>query len=206
MRHRLTLLLAVLVLGLQAQERNWKVETSKDGSVVVKSDIVNDADIDGKKGKVIHYIVEKTGGATLVQMEQFLRDSKNYKNIWENTKESKELKRITNNEWISYLFFKTPWPMANNDCVHRMYFESKGENGFSLKGKAEPNAYAKKKADRLTYYDMEFKVTKVGAGRTKLTLTVSYGLTSDVPKFLLKGWFPKGPIGIINRVFEHAVK
>ncbi len=98
----MSLILILCTTTLLAQ-RNWKTETSKDGKVIVKSEITST-----EKGKIIHYIAETTTDISLEKAAEYLRDSNTHKNFLENTQESKEVQKITNDNWITYYYFDAP--------------------------------------------------------------------------------------------------
>ena len=170
----------------------------------IKSEVVSAKDASGEDIKIIYYIAEITGDITLDNAEKFLRSSENYIYIWENNELSKEIKRINDNEWIIYLFFDSPWPMPDNDLVHRMRVEKDGEKGLRVQATAEPDAYKRTDAGRMTLYDALFDFEYIGNGKTKLILTVTFSPVGNAPKWMINTWFPEGPAGIVKRLIEKA--
>ena len=69
-----------------------------------------------------------------------LLDFNNYSKWFPNCLEAKVLKRFSDNESISHLIYKTPWPLPNLDCVQRMVIDRKPINDTTyIRVKAEPN-------------------------------------------------------------------
>jgi len=134
-----------------------------------------------------------------------LRDASNFKNFLENTKKSEKVKSLSENQWITYMFIDAPWPMANFDCVQKYTF-SKIDNGFTLKGIVDANAYKAGDVERMEVYTIEYRFEKVNDTSNKLTLTANFKPTVSVPKFLLSGWFPNGPTKLLTGLLEGAAK
>jgi hypothetical protein len=69
-----------------------------------------------------------------------LLDINSYSKWFPNCLEAKVLKRVSDNESISHLIYKTPWPLPNLDCVQRMVIDRKpvGDTIF-IRVKAEPD-------------------------------------------------------------------
>jgi hypothetical protein len=206
--NKLILVIIIILFHIIAfsQERNWKEETSKDGLVNVKSEIVTQENEEGDEIKVMYYIAEREAEVSLEQLEQYMQNSESYKTIWENVEESKEIKKMSENEWFTYIYFDNPWPMANSDCVHHMIMERKDSKTLVVTAKSAPDAYEMKDVDRAQIFDALFTFENNGDGVTKLTLSVTFAANSNPPKWMMNGWFPKGPAGIVTRLMENAVK
>ena len=194
-----TLILILCSTALLGQ-RNWKTQKSKDGSVIVKSEIEST-----DNGKVIHYIAETTANISLQKAEEYLKNSNTHKNFLENTTESKEIQKKSENNWITYYFFDAPWPMPNSDAVQEFKL-SKTENSLIVKGISNPKAYKTTDVKRMEQYDISYSFVKVGENKTKLTVAAAFTPVSKVPNFLLKGWFPKGPANIVSRLVNEISK
>jgi len=189
-----------------AQNRNWKENTSKDGKVFVKSEVATEKGPDGEEGKVIYYIAESKYDISLQKVEAFMRNAANYKLFLENTEESKKIKSISSDEWITYLYFDAPWPLPNSDCVQKMTYSKNGENSFSIQAKVEDGHLEKKDVGRMDLYDALYEFTKTDDGKVKLKLTAAFAPLGSAPSWMLNSWFPEGPAGIITRLFENASK
>jgi hypothetical protein len=201
----LSCFLSLIFLGF-SQEKNWTIDKSKDGNVTVKSRVEEGKNKSGDDIKIMYYVVEKVGKLTLEQAEKYLRNSANYKFILESTLESRELKKISDDEWQMYLFFDAIWPMPKSDCVQQVVFERTGKNGFKIKAEAIPAPDLKTGVERVSIYSTLYEVEKINEHEIKLVLTVTSSPVINPPKFLIKPWFPKGPTGMVTRFFEGAAK
>lgn len=201
----LSCLLSLNFFGF-SQEKNWTVDKSKDGNVTVKSRIEEGKNKSGDDIKIMYYVVEKVGKLTLGQAEKYLRNSANYKFILESTIESREIKKISEDEWQMYLFFDAIWPMPKSDCVQQVVFERSGKNGFKIKAEVISAPGFKTGVERVSIYSTLYEVEKINEKEIKLVLTVTSSPVINPPKFLIKPWFPKGPAGMVTRFFEGAAK
>lgn len=129
-------------LNAIAQEDGWKTESLKGRKLTVKSKIVPQK-INNKEKNVIYYVVETTTDFDLEKAETFMRSSANYKKFLESVTKSVEVKKVSANSWISYIYFDNSWPVSDVDCVQKFEL-TKTDNGFSVSGKAVPTEYEKK--------------------------------------------------------------
>ncbi len=191
-------------LNAIAQEDGWKTETLKGGKLTVKSKIVSQK-VNNKEKNVIYYVVETTADFDLEKAEMFMRNSANYKKFLESVTKSIEVKKVSANSWISYVYFDNSWPVSDVDCVQKFDL-TKTDNGFSVSGKAVPNEYEKKDIDRINLYDVVYKFEKTADKKTKLTITAIFCSGASIPKLLLKSWLPDGPAGIATRLVNEVSK
>ena len=187
-----------------SQDRKWTVHEFNKENLTVKSEVVDGKNDRGDEIKIMHYVVEKVGKLSLFQAENYLRNSDNYKLFWESMSESREIKRISENEWETYFLFDAIWPMPKSDCVQRFTFIRNGESGFKLKANVVPNEMLQTEYEKVTIYQVQYDFTKLNETELKLTLSVSSSPAINPPKFLMRAWFPKGPAGVVNRFFENA--
>ncbi|OSY89329.1 hypothetical protein WH52_01435 [Tenacibaculum holothuriorum] len=195
-----TVVVVLSVFLVNAQNRNWKKEVSKDGKVTVKSEVAKD-----EEGKMIYYIAETTTNVTAEKVEEYLRKPSNYTYFLDYTENSKKIKEVSEDEWFTYMFVDAPWPMSNFDCVQKYKFQ-KTDKGFKLKGVADTDAYKKGDVKRMQVYTIEYAFEKINDTQNKLTITANYRPTASMPKFLLRGWFPNGPAKLMSKLLEGASK
>lgn len=191
-------ILAVLMMTTisTAYSKNWETDTHN--GVTVKSKVTTEND-----KTIISYVATKTVDANIKQVEALMRKPSEYKNFLENTEESREIKKKSDNSWLTYMYFDAPWPLPNSDCVQEWTYE-KIENGFVLTGKAVKGAYPKKDVDRMYQSNAKYEFTQVEEGKVRLTLSSDFAPIGSVPNWLIRQWFPKGPANIVNRLFENA--
>lgn len=58
--------------------------------------------------------------AKIDELVKFICDFDNYPNWVPRCREAKVLARISGDEFIAYMIFKSPWPVADRDCVVRV--------------------------------------------------------------------------------------
>ncbi|OSY86926.1 hypothetical protein WH52_14175 [Tenacibaculum holothuriorum] len=200
MKKLIALLLLISTFNGIAQNRNWTTKTSKDGKTTVQYDIIkNDSNTH------IYYIVETQKDISLDAIETYFSNSENHKSFLENTTESKKVKKISDNEWVTYYYFDAPWPMPNSDAVLNFKVE-KTENQLTFIGNSSPEAYKATDVKRMQAYNITYNFERLNDTSTKLTITADFMPVGSVPKWLLKGWFPKGPAEIANRLLTGASK
>lgn len=195
----ITLILIICSISLLGQ-RNWKIQTSKNGKITVKSEIVNT-----ENGKTIYYIAETITDISLEKAEKILRNSNTHKNFLENTTESREIEKKSKDKWSTYFYFDAPWPVPNSDAVQEFTL-SKTANSLTVSGISTPNAFKTTKVKRMKNYDISYHFKKVENNKTKLIISATFSPIGSVPKFLLNGWFPKGPAGIASRLIKEISK
>lgn len=200
MKNLIAFLLLISSFSGVSQTRNWKTETSKDGKVTVKSEILKT-----DNGKHIYYIAETIGNIALEQAEKYLRNSSNHKQFLENTTTSKEVKQFSDNEWITYYYFDAPWPVPNSDAVLNFKL-TRSENELIVSANAVPKAHEMTDVKRMNVYNINYHFKRLDESTTQLILTVDFIPTGSVPKWLLRGWFPKGPAGIATRLLDGISK
>lgn len=197
-----TLFALLILLNANAEQSDWKEETSKDGSVKVKSKIETKVH-NGDERKIVSYIAEVNTSVSLDLALQYLMNSNNYKDFLENTKESREIQKVSDSEWITYLYFNAPWPMPDSDCVQRFKLVKKDENTLVISGTTELDAYDIQDVRRMKFYDIQYKFKKISNNKTKLTLKASFVPVGSIPNWMLKSWLPEGPAGIVTRLLKH---
>ena len=70
---------------------------------------------------------------------EVLSDFNGYSKWFPDCQEAKVLKKISDNESISHLIYKTPWPLPNVDCVQRIVVDKPIKDTTYIHVHAEPN-------------------------------------------------------------------
>lgn len=205
MKNYFTLMIGLLIsINGIAQEGNWKTETLKDGKVTVKSKVVTQK-VNNIEKNVFYYVAETIADINLEKSETFMRNSANYKNFLENMGTTSEVKKISANVWLTYIYFDNSWPVSDNDCVQKFEFV-KANNGFYVSGKAAPTEYGTKKVDRINLYDVVYKFERIADKKVKVSIEAIFSPAGSIPKVLMNSWLPKGPERIISRLVESVAK
>lgn len=182
----------------RAQDEGWKTETVKDGKVTVKSKVVSQQ-VNSKEKNVFYYTVETIADINLEKAEAFMRNSANYKKFLESMGTTSEIKKISTNAWVTYVYFDNSWPVSDNDCVQKFELV-KTNTGFNVIGKAAPNESELMKVSRIYLYDVVYRFEKISDKQTKVTIDAVFAPASSIPKALMKSWLPDGPAKIITRL------
>ncbi|MCZ4223335.1 hypothetical protein [Pedobacter rhodius] len=205
MKKYFTLIIGLLIsVNGFAQDGNWKTATLKDGKVNVKSKIVTQK-VNNKEKNVFYYVVETVVDVNLGKAETFMRNSANYKKFLENMGATSELKKISANAWLTYIYFDNSWPVSDNDCVQKFEFV-KTNNGFYISGKAAPTEFEVKKVERINLYDVVYKFEQIADKKIKVSIDAVFSPTGAIPKVLMNSWLPNGPERIISRLVESISK
>lgn len=194
MKNLISILLLFISLSALAQNRDWTIKTSKDNKTKVKYDITK---VDG--GTHLYYIASRKVNVSLNALDSYFSNSENHKNFLENTPESKQIKKINNNEWITYYYFDAPWPMPNSDVVVK-FIKEQNDNSIMYTATAITGVYEDKDVDRLTTYKFIYNFEKIDENTTNITINANFISVGSVPKFLVRTWFPEGPARIITNL------
>ena len=172
-------ILLVLLISINAfsQNRNWTIENSEDGKSSVNYELIKE-----DEGTHFYYIAQTIAKVSLTKLDAYFSNTTNHKNFLERTPTTEEIKRISDNEWLAYYFFDAPWPLSNSDIVIRIN-RTKTKNKLIFIAQAISSNY--KKSDNET---------------TKITYNADYIPVGSIPKFLIKTWFPEGPINIVKNI------
>ena len=112
--------MASLCTGLAAQAAQWKTETTDNGAITVKTNISSRKDESGSSVPLIEYVATTT--TDNVSMERYIsvvKDVSKHKAIL-NEKDVRLLNTVSDNEWLVYYYFDTPWPVPDADVVAKM--------------------------------------------------------------------------------------
>ncbi|APY00467.1 SRPBCC family protein [Lacinutrix venerupis] len=181
-------------LLVNSQDRNWTIKESKDGKSKVKYDLVKE-----EQGTHFYYIAETTANVTLDELDTYFSNTSNHKFFLESTPETKEIEKISDNEWLAYYYFNAPWPLADSDIVIK-FNRTKKENKLIFTANATQSDYNNADVERMTTYKVIYEFEKINNTTTKITYNADYIPVGNIPKFLIKTWFPKGPIKIVSKL------
>ncbi|KXX70875.1 hypothetical protein [Flammeovirga sp. SJP92] len=178
---------------VQAQD-GWETHTAKDGITTVKSRVQKTKDFTR-----IDYTVTSKGNFTLKEADEFFKNSANHKKFWENCEKSEEFKKISENDWYTYLYFNYSWPMSDVDCAQHFTRTVTSEK-VVFKATTTPNAIEDRGVDRSHLFDVIITVTPIDDASSNITLEVSFGSTVSGPKWMINAWLPDGPKEIMERI------
>jgi PadR family transcriptional regulator, regulatory protein PadR len=195
---------AFVTINSLSQSKDWKNEKTKDGKVSVKSIIAERTDENNKVVQLIEFVATTVDSVNLRDCVAVMKDIGKHKNFW-GAQKSDKLKSISENEWIIYYYFDSPWPAPNYDYVARMNFAIDPTNKmatFTLT--ATPKEFEKTDVKRMTHYNVTYTFKDVGNGKTEMTTTSSASPVFKAPAWLVSSYFPNGPAGILKRIAKLA--
>ena len=189
-------IIALLLTSFSAfsQDRNWTIEKSKDGKSTVKYDLVKE-----NKRTHFYYIAQTTTSATLDELDIYFSNIANHKKFLESTPITEEIKKISENEWLAYYYFDAPWPLANSDVILKI-IRTKEDDKLIFTVTAISSNYKKSDIERMSTYKVIYEFERMDNSTTKITYNADYVPVGNIPKFLIKTWFPKGPIKIVSKL------
>ena len=100
---------------------------------------------------------------------------------------------------MAYYFFDAPWPLANSDVVLKINC-TKAKDKLIFTALAIANNYKKTDIERMSSYKVIYEFEKVDNTTTKITYNADYIPVGSIPQFLIKTWFPEGPIKIVSKL------
>ncbi len=114
------------------EKDDWKLGEDKNGIKIYTKK--------SEQGKIRTSRAEMFLDVPPAKVVEALLDFNSYSKWFPSCMEAKILKRVSDDEFISHLIYKTPWPLPNLDCVQRMVIDRKatGDTTF-IRVKAEPN-------------------------------------------------------------------
>ncbi|MDE5419441.1 hypothetical protein L3049_15700 [Labilibaculum sp. DW002] len=189
-----SLVILLISYNVFSQGRNYKTEITKDGKATVKYETVKE-----KEGRHFYYSAQRNVNASLDKLDAYLSISNNHKNFLENTPISEEIRKISDNEWVTFYLFDAPWPIPDSDVIVK-FNRVKKDNKLVFTAIAISDDYKKSDVYRITNYKFVYELEKVNADTTKITITADYIPAGFVPVFLINTWFPEGPARIISNL------
>lgn len=189
-----TAVLLLISLGALSQNRNWTIENSKDGITTVKYELIKE-----DKGTHFHYIAQTMANTSLDELDSYFSNIANHKNFLESTPITKEIEKISENEWLAYYYFDAPWPLPNSDTVLNIK-RTRQDNKLIFTAIATSSDYKQKDVERMSDYKVIYEFERIDGETTKITYNADYIPVGSIPKFLIKTWFPEGPANIVTNI------
>jgi len=174
-----------------SQNRNWTEKTLKDGKTTVKYELVKE-----DQGTHFYYIAQTTVNTTLDKLDTYFSNTDNHKLFLERTPITKQIEKISNNQWLAYYYFNAPWPLSDSDLVIKIT-RFKENNKLKFIATATSSDYKAKEVERMKTYKVIYQFEKIDDTTTKITYNADYIPIGSIPNFLIKTWFPEGPANIV---------
>jgi hypothetical protein len=192
---------------LLAQKEGWKEEKTKDGKVLVVYNFLEKEDEKGKKFNVLEYEARTTGKVNLEDCLAVLEDDSRHKDFMEDTEYTERIRKLSDNEWLSYYRLKKRWPMPVSDVVTRYELERDPDNNrVILIGHPAPDMYPDQGLKRMQESYSKYTLTDLGNGFTEVIMYSRSIPVVSIPKMLLATWIPDGPAKMVNGIIRLAAE
>ncbi len=208
MRLAFTIIVCIL-LHIQGvgQGGRWRNQISKDGKIEVSSKVTYQKDENGDEVNLVEYKVVTMVDVSVASLVSIMSDATLHKEFLESTGESRVVKKYSDNEWLVYYYFKSPWPMPDTDCVIKLGRKSSREGKqVTFYGKSSPDLYEKNGVRRMELNDVAYSFRELEPGKTEIRMESRFIPVIMTPRGEINAWFPEGPAGIITRMVELAKK
>jgi hypothetical protein len=134
-----------------------------------------------------------------------LKNDSKHKDFMEDTKQTKRIRDIAEDEWLSYYLLKKRWPMPVTDVVTRYKLELEPDkNRFVLTGYPAPDMYPDQGVKRMQESFSKYTITDLGNGETEVIMYSRSVPVVSIPKMLLASWIPGGPARMVNGIIRLA--
>jgi hypothetical protein len=178
------LLLCVTSIGVSAQTE-WKLKNEKDGIKVFAGTTPN-SDFQLVR---VEFIV----GARLSQLVAFLLDVEQQPKWIYNCKSARLVKKIAENELISYSEISLPWPCANRDYISHVTFNQQSPQLLTLDAKAEPGLLPLEPGKvRVKSSSAHWDITPLTGRQLKVVYTAGCDPAGGLPGWLTNIFIAKG--------------
>jgi hypothetical protein len=194
----------ISTFALHAQEAEWKTKVTKDGLTTVKYRVYNQVDEEGEKTQIIEFEAKTTTKASLEECVLTMMTDANHVEIIEGTEEARRIKDLPGGEWLTYYYYKPPWPMPASDVITRYKLEEDpGQRKAILSGTPAPDMYPKGELPRMENNHTKYTFTDLGEEVEIVMYSWSIPLIK-APNCLAKTWFPNGPAEMVLGIARFA--
>lgn len=201
----LPLFLLFSIQAINAQEAEWNTKVTKDGLVTVKYRVYNQLGEGSEKAQVIEYEALTTANASLEACVSIMSQEACHKEIMEGTEEARRIKDLPGGEWITYYYYKPPWPMPPADIITRYKVkEDRSKKQAILTGTPAPDMYPLQDVDRMEHNHTKYTFTNLGEGEVEIVMYSWAIPLISAPKWLIKTWFPNGPADMVRGIARLA--
>jgi hypothetical protein len=184
-----------------SQNKAWKKELSKDGTIAVEYIIYDEEDASGDDIQIIEYKSTTTHSLSYENCIKMMKDISNHKDFSDDTEDSYKIKDISNNECLVYYYIDAPWPMPNADCVSVMnIIEDPANNSIRFELEASPDLYEMQDVKRMTLSFASYEFKKINENDVAISIYTKFAPVAAAPDWLVKTWFPKGPVEIMENI------
>lgn len=198
-RHRLAALLCLLLLSascLQAAGDDWRLGTDKNGIKVYTRK--------SEQAKMRTSRAEMLLPISVDQVISLLNDFNSYGGWFPSCRSAKILKRISDNEFLAILTYKTPWPLPDLDCAERMTITRRsGTDTSYINVNCEPDAAPLTSATRIRQMHAYWKLIPAKGG-TYVINEYYTDMGGIIPAWLANTQAVEIPFNIFTGIRQHV--
>ncbi len=192
------LLLSLISVGACAQQ-NWQLRKDDDG---IKIYTANTPNSNFKSVKVELIINAKPS-----QLVAFLMDIPRQHDWIYNNKVAYIVRKISDNEFITYSEYNVAWPCSNRDYVARVVFRQQAPGQVVIDSHSEPDLLpAKEGKIRVKKSEAHWDITTLPNGQLKVVYTVHCDPAGAVPAWLMNIFLTKAPHQTFKKLKEEVPK
>lgn len=113
-----------------------------------------------------------------------LREERSLPDWMQHTETCYRVRSLGPGDWYSYIRFDVPWPLSNQDCIlHYEVMQSGNGESIRVKGTGVPDFMRSfEGVKRIGHLEIEWILTRVGEGRTRVEYKVFSNLTPSFPR------------------------
>lgn len=193
-------LMSLPSIAYKGQNETWVYEREKQGIKIFTKK--------SKWGKLRDSKAEMRVSSTPEQILRTLTDFDNYKTWVARCGQSRLLARLSDNEFITYLYFDAPWPVKNRDCVVRVKIEKDDETGIITMTQTSEPKYIREEADvvRVEQFISRWSLIPEKEGGTKVINEYSSNPGGNIPDWLTNTQSVENPLETFQNLQYKVVK
>lgn len=186
----------LVAISMSAASDDWRLGTDKSGIKVYTKK--------SEQGKIRTSRAEMLVPISVDQVIALLNDFNSYGGWFPSCKSAKILKRISDNEFLAILTYKTPWPLPDLDCAERMTITRRGSTDTSyINVNCEPDAAPLTSATRIRQMHAYWKLIPVKGG-TYVINEYYTDMGGIIPAWLANTQAVEIPFNIFSGIRQHV--
>lgn len=155
----------------------------------------------GEMGTLVKWKLTATKKIDYQKCVKTIMNVKLHKKLFLHCEESKILSS-TDSSYLVYYYYDNPWPAPNMDNIRTTIFKKDSVNKiFIYEQISTPDKYEKQDVERLKISNIKYRLEKLKNGYTKFYIEEMF-LPQGAPMFLVKSFFPEGPVDFLERIIE----
>jgi len=185
------------------QSPEWDEQTSENGQVKITSRIRDIENRSGKEKMLIEYKATAIINNSLNDCIRLMKNIPKHKEFLERTDVSEVVKTISENEWLIYYYYTSPWPLPDSDCVLKMT-QKDMKDMITFIGVSVPDMFELRDVRRMQTNDITYIFKELEPDVVEMTMISKFSPVISAPKWMVNTWFPEGPARVLDRFTEMA--